>query len=152
MSLEKLNTWFSIFTNIAVLAGLAALIYELNQNTLAMRDETDVAIYSNGSSISLTIAESKELAEILSRAETKQWAEFSKTDQNRLQGLWLSWIDNAELQFRLLSRKGEAVANIYFPEHHTSWDSFQTLWVESKMLYEPEFVEFFDQIIARNSK
>lgn len=152
MSLEKLNTWFSIFTNIAVLVGIAALIYELNQNTLALRDETDVAIYSNGSSIGLAVAESEELAQILSQAETTQWHELSKIDQNRLRGLWLSWIDNAELQFRLLSRKGESVVNIYFPENHTSWDSFQGLWAESKVLYEPEFVEFFDQIVARNSK
>ena len=119
---------------------------------LATGDLLDVMPYVGHGYPSLWARSLEELAEILSRAETKQWAEFSKTDQNRLQGLWLSWIDNAELQFRLLSRKGEAVANIYFPEHHTSWDSFQTLWVESKMLYEPEFVEFFDQIIARNSK
>ena len=58
MKIEKLNHWVSIFTNTAVLMGVIALAYELKQNTLSLQDETDVAIYSTATNISLLIANS----------------------------------------------------------------------------------------------
>ena len=63
MKIEKLNHWVSIFTNTAVLMGVIALAYELKQNTLSLQDETDVAIYSTATNISLLIANSQDLSE-----------------------------------------------------------------------------------------
>ena len=99
MKIEKLNHWVSIFTNTAVLMGVIALAYELKQNTLSLQDETDVAIYSTATNISLLVANSQELSELLVRAENTKWAELSRIDQNRLGSLWGAWLDNAELQF-----------------------------------------------------
>jgi hypothetical protein len=123
MKIEKLNHWVSIFTNTAVLMGVIALAYELKQNTLSLQDETDVAIYSTATNISLLIANSQDLSELLVRAENTKWDEFSRIDQNRLGSLWGAWLDNAELQFN---------------------------WASVKALYESSFVEYFDLIIAEN--
>ena len=69
MKIEKLNHWVSIFTNTAVFMGVIALAYELKQNTLSLQDETDVAIYSTATNISLLVANSQDLSELLVRAE-----------------------------------------------------------------------------------
>ena len=95
MKIEKLNHWVSIFTNTAVLMGVIALAYELKQNTLSLQDETDVAIYSTATNISLLIANSQDLSELLVRAENTKWDEFSRIDQNRLGSLWGAWLDNS---------------------------------------------------------
>ena len=150
MKIEKLNHWVSILTNTAVLMGVIALAYELKQNTLSLQDETDVAIYSTATNISLLVANSQELSELLVRAENTKWDELSRIDQNRLGSLWGAWLDNAELQFRLYSRKDDTVSNILFPEHYASWESFRSNWTSVKALYESNFVEYFDLIIAKN--
>ena len=150
MKIEKLNHWVSIFTNTAVLMGVVALAYELKQNTLSLQDETDVAIYSIATNISLLVANSQELSELLVRAENTEWHELSRIDQNRLASLWGAWLDNAELQFRLYSRKDDTVSNILFPEDYVSWGSFRSNWASVKALYESNFVEYFDLIIAKN--
>jgi len=61
-----------------------------------------------------------------------------------------AWLDNAELQFRLYSRKDDTVSNILFLEDYASWESFRSNWTNVKALYESNFVEYFDLITAKN--
>ena len=46
--MERMNEWLTLLTNIGVIAGLAILIYEINQNTNALQNETDVGYLLHG--------------------------------------------------------------------------------------------------------
>jgi hypothetical protein len=46
MRVDNLNFWLTLSANVVVILGLAILIYEVRQNTQALRNETDVAIWS----------------------------------------------------------------------------------------------------------
>ena len=71
--MEKLNQWMTLLTNIGVLAGLVLLVYEVNQNTNALRNETDVAIYSMAAEDTRTVIENPDIAEVFPRAASKDW-------------------------------------------------------------------------------
>ncbi|MGI9264477.1 MAG: hypothetical protein ACR2QU_06090 [Gammaproteobacteria bacterium] len=49
--MERLNQWLALLTNVGVLIGLIVVIYEINQNTVALGNETDVAIYTIASNV-----------------------------------------------------------------------------------------------------
>jgi hypothetical protein len=142
--MERTNQWLSLLTNVGVLVGLGILIYEIDQNTLALSNETDVAIYSIASNVSLLQAESSEIAELMVRSTTAEWDDFDAVEQVRLGGYWGTILDMAELQFRLYSRKGDTVDNILFPEHLFKQNSFRGYWVSVRYLYEEDFVTYLE--------
>ena len=145
--MTRVKEWISTLTNLGVLVGLAILIYEINQNTLAIENETDVAHYSIAASAGFLVADSLELAELLARAETTAWEDFSSAEQMRLDGIWGANLDNVELQFRLFRRRGEVPDNIVFGEQLFEWSSFLTYWAEVKHLYGNEFVIYFEELM-----
>ena len=142
--MERTNKWLNILTNVGVLVGLGLLIYEINQNTHALSNETDVAIYSIASNVSLLQAESAEIAELMARSTTAEWDDFNTVEKVRLGGYWGTILDMAELQFRLYSRKGDAVDNILFPEYLFRRKSFRVYWVSVRYLYEEDFVTYLE--------
>lgn len=42
--MEKTNRWLTLVANLGVVAGLFILIFEVNQNTSALRNEADITI------------------------------------------------------------------------------------------------------------
>ena len=145
--LSRVGNWVSIATNIGVLVGLAILIYEINQNTIALENETDVAIYSNATNSGLLVAESSDLAELLARAEVGPWEALTLAERLRIDGLRGAYLDNVELQFRLFRRRGESPDNIVFGEGLFGVPAFRTYWSEVKHLYSDDFVSYFDALI-----
>jgi hypothetical protein len=47
MDVAKLNSWFALLTNVAVVIGIIALAVELNQNNELLRSESRQALQSN---------------------------------------------------------------------------------------------------------
>lgn len=145
--MKKLNETITLLTNIGVLLGLVFLIYEINQNTIAIENEADAAIYGTFISGSYVLAESADLAELISRTPDTKWGDFTEADKIRIDGIWSSALDTAELQFRMFQRRGEVPDNILFDEGIFKYPSFQSYWSEVKGFYDPEFVMYFEGIM-----
>ena len=86
--MDKLNRWLTQLTNLGVLVGLVVLVYEVNQNTQALQNETDVAIYSMAAVSSQLYFGSEELRRLVMDSRTKPWSEFSEADQMMLAFYW----------------------------------------------------------------
>lgn len=153
--LERANQWIMMATNVGVILGLAVLILEISQNTTAIENQIDAAVWSNSSGGYLVV-ENPELAELWVRAKTEPWDSFSLVEQERIGILWGYAVDSAELQFRLRNRSGENLNadNIVFPERILSQASFRTLWdqVQNTGVYPPDFVSFFDAYISERGQ
>lgn len=151
--IERANQWFTLITNIGVMAGLIFLIIEVSQNTVAIENQIDVAVYSDAP-IRLLV-ENPDLAELHVRSETEAWEDFSPVEQERLGALWALSLDSAELQFRLRRRGDEPLTaeNIAFPQRLLSRDSFKAFWRESEKtgVLAPDFVTFFKSYLAESN-
>ena len=90
MDVAKLNSWFALLTNVAVVIGIIALAVELNQNNELLRSESRQALQSNDQ-VSLVLAmEHIDLYEKLGQTES-----LSQADQYG-HGLCSSWICEIE--------------------------------------------------------
>ncbi|NIL93755.1 MAG: hypothetical protein GTO71_04800 [Woeseiaceae bacterium] len=149
--LKQANQWVSLATNVAVVAGLIVLIVEINQNTVALENQIDVAIYADAPIVML--AEHPDLAELHVRSESEAWDSFSPVEQERLSALWALSLDSAELQFRLRQRGSEQLTaeNMVFPQRLLNRDSFRTFWreAEGSGVLDPEFVTFFNTYMMK---
>ena len=151
MNIDTLNRWLTPATNVGVIIGLAFVVYEVRQNTVSLDNEADVAVWSIGAEQATLIVESAEVAELLAKAETEEWTSFSRVEQIRLEVLWGSLVDRLELQFRLWKRRGEELGldSIVFPSQFFKLAIFRTWW-SAQLDYQPDFVEFFDALIAES--
>ena len=82
MDSDRLNRWMTLGANIAVLAGILFLAFELQQNTLATQLEAASNFQNSYSEIELLIAGSPEFAALLRKGRGGE--KVSATDQFRL--------------------------------------------------------------------
>ncbi len=148
--MQKMNRWLTLVANLGVLAGLFILIYEVDQNTSALRNEADIAIWSIAAGQAMTVVEHPEVAGLLVRAETEALDSFSPVEQLRLRVFWGSLIDRLELQFQLADRYGELLDrdSIVFPERYFGFESFRAHWESGKSVYHPKFIAYFEQLMV----
>ncbi len=69
MNTNKIGEWLTIATNIAVLAGIVALVYEISQNTNQMRAQASYNMLLNRSAARSEVLNNPELAEFWARIE-----------------------------------------------------------------------------------
>ena len=139
----------TILANGAVLVGLVALMLELRQNTQALRNEADVAIWSIGSQTASLVADNREIAELLLAARTQDLTEFSPIEQFRISLIFQMLVDRFELQFRLSERNGEMLQRVdwVFPEDMLEQQSFTTWWQSNRHLTHPDFRTYLDSFV-----
>lgn len=150
--LERVNQWTTLLTNVGVIVGIVLLILEINQNTVAIDNQIDVAVSSIGTGHASMLVADAELAELFVRAESEAWDEFSPVEQFRIGLFWSMLIDRVHLQFSLFERRSQplTVDNIVFPESLLSQVAFRTWYEEARhdTTYERDVIEFFDSYIA----
>ena len=88
MKQGKLNEWFSILTNLAVIAGLILVAYEISQNNTALESDVVAARAQMGEigntamrELYTEIAADKELAEVWVKGNSR--SELNEIDQTR---------------------------------------------------------------------
>ena len=147
--MNSLNNWFTLLTNIGVIAGLAVLVYEVNQNSQALQNETDVAIFSIAADNRQLLVENSEFRHLYQRIETKQWDQLTPDEQMMLLGYWSNELDRTQLQFMLYRRNGADLEemDIIFYSRDLLLEPFKALWLDLKKIYDPDFVVFFDGVI-----
>jgi hypothetical protein len=69
VNISKLSEWLTISTNIAVLAGIFALAYEISQNTKQLRAQASYNMLLNRSEARNDIVNNVELAEFWAKVE-----------------------------------------------------------------------------------
>jgi hypothetical protein len=148
---EKTNAWLTLITNLGVIGGLIILVYEVQQNTQALENETDVAVYSMAMENRQMLVESSELRDLYVRVETESWNDFTPEEQMTLLGYWSNELDRSELQFLLFKRNQTDLDNIIFFERDLSLEAFRTAWLAWKKYFDPEFVAYFDNYISEAS-
>ena len=67
MNTKKIGEWLTIATNIAVLAGIGALVYEISQNTKQLRAQASYNLLVNRSEARIGILNNPEIAEFWAR-------------------------------------------------------------------------------------
>ena len=142
--MEKLSVWTGLLTNIAVLVGLVFLVVEIDQNTRVQRNDTDVAIHSLAVEASLMVAETRELAELIAKAESTEWNDFSRAEQEQLGNYFAALVTTASLQYGLFRRNDEPIDNIMFPEAILGFAVWSGYWEVDRALFPPEFVSYID--------
>ena len=150
--MEKPNQWLSLFTNLGVIAGLVLLVYEISQNTQALNNDIDVAIYSMSADNSRLLVESEALRSVLEKAHSEEWDEFPFSEKTILWGYWGNEVDRVELQFRLFARNDAEPDNIIFGESDLKLTSFRKWWGETKDWYGSDFVVYFDELIENANR
>ena len=139
----------TILANVAVFVGLVVLVLEIRQNTEALRNEADVAIWSIGSQTAGLVADNREIAELLLAARTQDLTEFSPIEQFRISLIFQMLVDRFELQFRLSERNGEMLQRVdwVFPEDMLEQQSFKAWWQSNRHLTHPDFRTYLDSFV-----
>ena len=69
MNTNKIGEWLTIATNIAVLAGIVALAYEIGQNTRQLRAQASYNLLLNRTEARSEVVNNPEIAEFWTRVE-----------------------------------------------------------------------------------
>ncbi len=83
MNKNKFGEWLTIATNIAVVAGIVALAFEVNQNTKQMRAQASFNLLQNRVQIRSGVVENPEIAEFWVRVQSGE--PLSAIDARRVQ-------------------------------------------------------------------
>ena len=82
MRFESTNRWLTLLANVGVLVGIAVLVYEIRQNTLATELDVAASYENTFAEIELFIAGDPEFAELLTKGINGD--DISQVDQLRL--------------------------------------------------------------------
>ena len=144
---ERLSAIVAIIANIGVLVGLAAVIYELDQNTSAVVGETQQGLlelvhasdaWLQDPAFAEVVHRAEGLGEKLEDAEARQYAEWLYGKFNVCE--------------HVFERYQEALLTEYY---WRGWDSGckalldspqgRVVWRERRTWYGPDFQEYFDE-------
>ena len=154
MDYERLNRWMTLGANVAVLAGIALLIVELDQNHDTVRAQTRNEISQGELMLLSSMSGNKELTELLIRAG--QGRELSDAER-------LMVTTQSESAFRLWQNVHYQGRNgLYddeeFAKHvdtmrsvlsHSPW--LVEYWCNNRQLYPAKFVAEIDGLISSES-
>jgi hypothetical protein len=154
MDYERLNRWITLGANVAVLAGIALLIVELDQNHDTVRAQTRNEISQGELMLLSSMSGNKELTELLIRAG--QGRELSDAER-------LMVTTQSESAFRLWQNVHYQGRNgLYddeeFAKHvdtmrsvlsHSPW--LVEYWCNNRQLYPAKFVAEIDGLISSES-
>jgi hypothetical protein len=154
MESDRLNRWMTLGTNVAVLAGIALLVVELNQNHDTVRAQTRNEI-SQGELILLgSMSSNRDLAELLIKAGKGE--ELSDAER-------LMVVVQSESAFRLWQNVHYQGRNGLYEEEefekhidtmrsvlsHSPW--LIEYWCNSRQLYPSKFVAEIDGLVPAES-
>ena len=155
MDSDQLNRWLTLGANLAVLAGIAFLAYELRQNTIASQISAGNSLESSLREMELFIAGNEDFAEILEKGING--SEVTSTEQLRLtvfyRAVLRGW-QNLHYQYQT----GALDEAVWFGQQKAITRTFnddsglQSYWRANKGMYSDEFDELLDSMIAKPSE
>ena len=155
MEPPKLNTWMTIFSNLAVLLGIFILIFELDQNTTATEADVAWSHQNMSNDIYYSRVENPEILELVLRM--RSWDEEdiqALPAEPNLEYLQVSYLIGTEFgywQTRYFTQT--SVEDRLMLEAQIKWNGnsliYRYRWVNRPdNFYRAEFKEFMDRIYA----
>jgi len=150
MSLEKLNPWMALVTNLGVLLGVIVLLVELTQNTQALRNQTEYANVSQWISLSQSTAMSPDLADLTIRGNAGL-ENLSEPEVVRYFSYLTAYVLVAEVSYDSIlngTTGYDAEANERFMLYLLNPPGARAYWEVSKVRFSERFVTYVDQLLA----
>jgi hypothetical protein len=154
LNTDHVNKWLNLGANLAVLIGIALLVFELKQNRQIVRAQTRAEISSELTNLLSQVAGDPQLANLIRRAdngddltpdEAKQYAHRSAA--------MFRYFENVHYQFR----QGLYDESEYFA-HKGAWSVFfansktaAMNWCDYREMVSPEFRAEIDSLMSENS-
>jgi hypothetical protein len=138
----------TVLANLAVLAGIAFLAYEMRQNTQVARQEAYYAFTQTMNENAYSLANDAELAEMIGRAmDGEPRSSFTNAERLRIDVHWISLLRVWEALYR--SRQEGIADDSYFgglalgmgPYEN---DYFREWWPTARATLSEDFAEFFE--------
>lgn len=150
MSTSKIGEWLTIATNIAVLAGIVALVFEIGQNTKQLRAEASHNLLLNRIDVRSDVVNNSELAEFWTRVENGD--SLTAADMKRIQAsaevAILKWhweysqyIDG---NLSLTELPVNAYRSAYRGNYNVRMSGIPEAWLSIKDQLRPDFVDWME--------
>ena len=153
MNLDSVNRWLTLMSNFGVIAGIAFLAYELQQNTVATQLESASNFQSAFTDVEILIAENAEFAELLRKGRDDEAT--SGADKVRLQAFYRTVTRNWQIHYFQYQSDalGEgiwqgtrALISETFRQDHGLYEH----WRLHKDQFSPDFNELVEELTARD--
>lgn len=151
MSSERVHRWLTLVANFGVLAGIALLLVELNQNTTMMRAQTRNELSTGIVDLFGLVAGNEQLASLRRRADAGEELTPDEAYQYAIvtRAFFRYW-ENVHYQ----SRQG-LYDRVEFSRQREAWKSYAatsealvSFWCENRGEFSPDFVREFDGVIT----
>ena len=154
MNNTKFGQWLTIATNLAVVAGIIALAFEVSQNTKQMRAQASYNLLQNRVEIRSGVVDNPELAEFWARVQAGELlsAADSKRVQAHAEQAILKWhweygqyVDGSLL---LGDLPVPAYREAYRGEGWANSPGFPEAWRKMKSQLRPDFVNWMEEYVT----
>lgn len=148
--LDKLNPWMALVTNIGVLLGVVLLLVELQQNTRAIKSQTEYANISEWIALSREYALSPDLVGIVIRGN-EGLENLTPEEHGRYYQYLSSYIMITEVSFNSIEDNTfdyDEVANRRFILQAFSSPGARAYWDAAKFSYTERFRNYMDEVLA----
>jgi len=147
--LRRLNAWLTLAANVGVLVGIIFLVFELRQNTVAVRSAAASSLQSSYSDIELVIAGNRDFADVLVKGRAA--APVDVAEELRLMAFYRTVLrgwQNSQYQ-HLSGTLGQGLWEGemgFFKETIGADRGLYDYWASNKALYSPAFNALLESI------
>lgn len=154
MNTDLLNKWLSLGANLAVLIGIALLVFELQQNRQMVRAQTRAEISSELTNLLSQVAGDPQLASLIRRADNGE--ELTPDEANQYghrSAAMFRYFENVHYQFRQgLYDESEYFAHkdawrVFFAKSKTAAEN----WCNYREMVSPAFRAEIDSLMSENA-
>jgi hypothetical protein len=148
--LDRVNPWMALITNIGVLLGVILLLVELQQNTTAIKSQTEYANISEWIALSREYALSPDLVEIVLRGN-EGLENLTPEEHARYFHYLSTYIMITEISFNSINDNTfeyDEVANRRFILQTFSSPGARAYWEATKNSYTERFRAYMDEVLA----
>ena len=153
MKTEKVNRWLTLGANLAVLAGIGLLIFELEQNREMARAQTRSQISSELVSLLSQVASDPQLANLVRRADNGE--ELSPDEEKQYahrSAAMFRFFENVHYQYR-----NGLYDEFEYQAHRDAWQAFFASsataarnWCDYRKIVSPSLKTEIDSLISED--
>jgi len=150
MSTSKIGEWLTIATNVAVLAGIVALVFEIGQNTKQLRAQASHNLLLNRIDLRSEIANNPEFAEFWTRVEDgdsltpADMARIRATSEVAILKWHWEYSQYVDGNLSLAELPKSAYRAAYRGDYNATMSGIPEAWLSLKGQLRPDFVDWME--------
>lgn len=154
MKKTDLGKTLGVMANLAVLAGILLVVYELNQNREMMRAQTRHDISSEFVGLMMSVANNEQLANLIRRGDSGEYLTLDEEYryERYTRGLFRYW-ENVHYQYRL-----GLYDELEFVKQRAAWQAYLARskggvarWCAARNQFSPEYRHEMDKLLTTNT-